>query len=245
EHADNGLYMHNTFEWCSDYINSQLQPCRKILPELFKNYNDHFDQYGIFFLPDTRKLYSSPMRIFIPNDVKSILQFSLLKNKKFVGLIGFDQCRNTTALNKNDISVLQNISNILSVFMTEMRTSEETAANRNVPFSIINSLCSYAYVCDPSTFKILFANDKALDNVADINISHHCYKIFANKNSPCEICPVKILLNSRNNSCSTKFYNSHLGVWLKVTATWVDWLGGKKMCLVDITNISTSSNIIE
>ncbi|MEG1869948.1 MAG: diguanylate cyclase, partial [Oscillospiraceae bacterium] len=241
ENSPDSLYMSSTFEWCSDGIASQRLHSQSIPPELLKKSKNTFNQNGMFFLPDVAKSFIDPSEVFIPSDVKSLLQFSIDKNNEFRGFIGFDQCKSIRIPTKKEMSDLQSISNILGVFIMEMRAIEETVASKNMALSIINNLYSYAYVCDPANYKILFMNQKILEISPNAKIHDHCYSTIWQRKTPCEFCPIKSMINNRGDDFTMKLFNPLVNSWVKSTASWIDWLDGTKMCLVSISPISNQN----
>lgn len=228
----------DTLEWCND----DIEPCMFCLQSMSHigsyNYLDFFNSDGISFIADT-SVASPPIKELLTElGVKSLLMFSIMKGNDFMGFIGYDECKVVRSLTKKDISDLQSISNILGVFVTEMRSIEDNDVSKNIALSIINGLDSYAYVCKPNTYEIMFANEKAIAIAPNSKIGNYCYSVIWNRSEPCEDCPMKLMIINNKQQYSLQLHNSNLGVWIKSTVSWIDWVDSEKMCLINCVDIT-------
>lgn len=228
----------NTFEWCapgvlsyrgyendSQFLNSRVEAGR-------------FNEFGVYLMPDIKRMEPRVQELLEPLNVLSSLQFSIRKGGEFRGFIGFDECRFERVPSKKEIFELQNISNMLGVFISEMRSAQETIGMKNMVMSIINGLDSYAYVCSPTTYRILFLNDKTARISENAEVGRHCYEAIWNRSTPCERCPMKKLIGDDLSICTVELRNSNLGRNVMATASWIDWIDGERVCLVDSVDIS-------
>lgn len=227
-----------TFEWCGESYVPKLFSSSNITNTGGGNYQDNFSSSGIFFMADSSKTKSALRAVLEAQGIKSMLQFTIVKNGKFVGFIGFDECRYFRVPTNKEIEELKHIANILGVFIAEMRAVEETACTKNVAMSIINGLDSYAYVCDPQTHKILIANEKTMGLAPGSKTGVLCHELLWNRPEPCEVCPMKTMRVNRLPSYTMELHNPHLGKCLRATASWINWMDGGEKCLVNYVDIS-------
>lgn len=227
-----------TFEWCGESYVPKLFSSSNITNTGGGNYQDNFSSSGIFFMADSSKTKSALRAVLEAQGIKSMLQFTIVKNGKFVGFIGFDECRYFRVPTNKEIEELKHIANILGVFIAEMRAVEETACTKNVAMSIINGLDSYAYVCDPQTHKILIANEKTMGLAPGSKTGVLCHELLWNRPEPCEVCPMKTMRVNRLPSYTMELHNPHLGKCLRATASWINWMDGEEKCLVNYVDIS-------
>lgn len=238
ESADDGLFTSNTFEWCNEGVIPQISMLQNISYESLDNYIENFNEEGIFYMPDIDKASSNIQKILEPQAVKSMLQFSILKSGKFVGFIGLDQCGFTRTPSPKELSDIRNIANILGVFIMEMRSLKANEMSKDMAMSIVNGLDSYAYVCDPQTHEVLFVNEKTLQIQPTAKVGDRCYEAFWNRDSECVQCPMKTLFGINEMKYSMDMYNPNLKIWIKATASRINWFDGKKVCLVDSVDIT-------
>lgn len=229
----------NTFEWCSPGIAPQKENLQNIPYTELGNYKDNFNSSGVYFLPDVVQASPAVQEVLQPQGIKSMLQFSITKNGVFKGFIGFDECYQQWVATKKEVADLSTIAHVLGVFLMEMRASDANEEARRISLSIINGLGSYAYVCDPDTYTILFINQKTLELAPNVNVGDFCYQALWNRTVPCETCPLQRLLVSDTTHFSLDLYNTNLNVWVKATASWIDWHGGAKKCLVESVDITS------
>ncbi|MEG0017216.1 MAG: sensor domain-containing diguanylate cyclase [Hydrogenoanaerobacterium sp.] len=238
ENSYDDTYMTNTFEWCNDGISPQIENLKMVPYAAVGDYKQNFNANGIFYMSDISKVSENLRAILEPQDIKNMIQFSIIKDGKFKGYIGFDECNKDECANKQVVSELQSISNILGVFVAQMRYADEVDESRRVTLSIINGLDSYAYVCDPKTHKILFGNRNSMNITPNLKIGSVCYEIIAGRTEPCERCPMQIIIDKGLKKYSLEIKNDFLGIWEGATASWIEWHGGEAKCLVDITDIT-------
>lgn len=246
EDSSDGNFTSNTFEWCNKKILPQARNLQKIPYNCLGDYKSNFNDMGVFQMYDITKANKDIKGFLELQEIKSMLQFAIVKNKKFAGFIGFDQCDFARIPSKREISELKNISNILGVFIMEMRAIAMNEATKNVALSIVNGLDCYSYVIDKKTYKLLFINEKTMIIAPDTKKGDYCYKAFWGQDIPCEQCPMNGLSDENNCKHSMELYNTKFNLWLKSTASWIEWTDGKRSCLVnsfDITEYKIGADI--
>ncbi|MEG2103625.1 MAG: diguanylate cyclase [Oscillospiraceae bacterium] len=245
EDYDDGRYSRNTFEWCAQGIPPEIENLQSVSYEELGTYKELYNSDGYFYLNDIDESDQSYKDILKPQGVKSLLHFSVEKNGVFVGFIGFDQCDRIRVPTPNELSECRNMANVLGIFITEMRAIEvavaarlETEASKQRVMAIVNALGSYAYVCDPETYEVLFINKQL--NILAPNAKNNCicYEAFWANTEPCKGCPINALREQKSGKYTTEMYNHNLKRWVKVTTSWIDWLDNKKTCLVESVDIT-------
>ena len=225
--------MKNTFEWCNKGVLPQIQNLQNLVDEYKIEYDSNFSDNGIYFVPDVSKLMQPDRGFLEAQQIKSMLQFSIMKDGEFRGFIGFDECRIVRPLYKKEAILLQNVASILGVFILGMRSTQETDMEKQINLSIINGLDSYVYVCDPNTYKLVFANEKTLAALPDAKIGSHCYESIRGEQAPCDMCPMKVMKEKNIDQYTTLINNSNLGKLIRVSGCWVNWTENRTMCLMN------------
>ncbi|MEG0072237.1 MAG: sensor domain-containing diguanylate cyclase [Raoultibacter sp.] len=239
ENSEDGQYVRNTFEWCNDGIPSQIQSSLKeISYRKLGDYEKNFGAEGVFYLADSNDAPEGIREILKTQNIKSMVQFSIVKDGQFAGFIGFDECTGYRTPEDREFNDYRNFANILGVFITEMRAFKQAKTSSEAVLSIVNGLDSCAYVCDPITHKLLFINDQTLRVMPGIQVGDYCYEALWDNGEPCENCPMQILAASGKQTDSSIRFHPVLKYWAKVTASWVDWIVGTKGCLINSVDVS-------
>lgn len=238
ENSEDGNCANNTFEWCNNGIESQIDQLQNVPYALLDNYHENFNEEGIFYMPDIGEATPNVRKILEPQKVKSMLQFSIKQKGKFVGFVGFDQCECVRVPTKKETTDFKNIANILGIFIMEMRALERSDESKSIALSIVNGLDAYAYVCDPETYEVLFINEQTMTLVPTARVGGPCYEQFWNSLEPCQRCPMRELGKSEKKKYTMDLFNHNHDVWVRATASWIDWTGGRRTCLVDSVDIS-------
>ncbi|MEF9841899.1 MAG: GGDEF domain-containing protein, partial [Raoultibacter sp.] len=239
ENSEDGQYACNTFEWCNEGISSQIQNNLKEIPyRKLGDYEKNFGAEGVFYLADSNEAPTSIKEILKTQNIKSMVQFSIVKDGKFSGFIGFDECTGYRMPEDREFNDYRNFANILGVFITEMRAFKRAKTSSDAVLSIVNGLDSCAYVCDPITHKLLFINDQTLRTIPGIEVGDYCYQALWGNKGPCENCPMQLLAETGKQTDSSIRFHPVLKYWAKVTASWVDWIVGTKGCLINSVDVS-------
>lgn len=238
ENSEDGSFTSNTYEWCNKGTTPQKDNLQAIsyseLGEYFRNFNEE----GVFFLPDISKTGGLTHTILERQNIKSLVQVSILQGERFVGFVGFDKCIQGSIPTLNELWDYRSVANILGVFLLKMRCKEENQALRETTVSIVNGLNSYAYICDPETHRLLFINENALALTPGAQVGNYCYRTLWGMSAPCPTCPMRELENELKKSNALDMYNFDLNMWLRSTVSWVEWLEGRKVCLIECVDIT-------
>lgn len=238
EDSPDHAYVTNTYEWCDDGIEPQKMNLHAIPYSELGDYKKNFNRDGIFYMPDINSAPEEVRRTLLPQKVKSMLQLAIVKNNEITGFIGFDQCDRLRSPTRKEISDCHSIAQIVGVFITEMRIQHKNQRMENLAMSIVNALDSYAYVCDPTDHTLLFINDSTLEISPGASVGQKCYRAFWARESPCEVCPMRSLAGTYQTKYSMEIYNTNLKIWVRSTASWIDWADSGSVCLVDSVDVT-------
>lgn len=104
----------NEFEWCNDGIKSEILSFQNralsIMPSLLKIlYKD-----GRLFSTNIETLPDDLYKIFISQNIKSLLIYPLYIDNKMIGFVGYDECIKNRNWTDEEINILATISGIIS-----------------------------------------------------------------------------------------------------------------------------------
>lgn len=236
EDSEDGLWSRNTFEWCNQGIEPAIMLLQHMdYKELGGNYQDHFDENGIFYCQDTAKLSREEYEILASQGVRSMLQCAIRDKGKFAGFVGFDDCTIPRTWTQDQIDALAFLSELIATFLLKKRAQDRTAVAARDLRMILDNQNSWIYVIDPETFSLHYINAKTLRKVPDAKIGMRCYEAFFHQNTPCERCPARGIRRAVNQTLEV--YNPVLDVWVIADASLIRW-GEEDACLLACHDIS-------
>jgi len=115
EDSPDGSSTSNTYEWCNEKIEPQIDYLQDVPYEYIPNWNAILDRDGRIFSTDIhRELPEDLLAVLAPQGIKSILIIPLQKFERRFGFIGFDECTQNRAWALEDLELLRSLSGIIS-----------------------------------------------------------------------------------------------------------------------------------
>lgn len=127
EDNEDGTTCSNTFEWCNNGIDPEIENLRNVSYEkdLGGSYRDNFNDDNIFYCHDINTLIPLQREILSVQGIKSMLQCAIMDGGDFKGYIGFDECRSNRFWTQEQIDALVFISKVISVFLMRDRSKKQ------------------------------------------------------------------------------------------------------------------------
>ncbi|MEG0692825.1 MAG: sensor domain-containing diguanylate cyclase [Oscillospiraceae bacterium] len=145
ENSGEGTFMKHTFGWYGQRSTDKHQE----LPLLLDNtYMEHFSDNGMFLLCDFDEISPELQRAVGRENTKLLLQFAIIQNGKYRGLIGFDQCNHFKHLSKEEMTDLRNVAHILGMFIVQMQMEKTNEKSRNIISALSTGLCKSSCIVD-------------------------------------------------------------------------------------------------
>ena len=107
----------NTFEWCAEGIEPVKDQMQKLPCDLVGDYAANFDSKGVFYCKDVSCLSDEQREIMESQNIRSLLQCTLKHNGIIRGFVGFDECTGQRFWAEEEISILNFVSKLLSIFL--------------------------------------------------------------------------------------------------------------------------------
>lgn len=128
ENCGDGSLCTNTFEWCGDGVSPEIHNLQS-RPYCggFGDYRDYFDADGVFCCQNIRALHPELYAGLAAQGIESLLQCAIQDDGRFLGFVGFDECRASRRWTREQISSLSLVSNVLSTFLLKQRLKERLA----------------------------------------------------------------------------------------------------------------------
>ena len=130
---------------------------------------------------------------------------------------------------KEQINVLNFLSEMLSVFLMKKRQQERALQQAEEISSILDSQNAWIYIIDPETRELKYLNAKLRAAIPEAKPGICCYKVLQGRTTPCEGCPCRDILEKKSDSAV--LHNEHNGIVADTDAALVQW-GGKLSCMI-------------
>lgn len=225
EDTEDGKYCCNTFEWCNEGVNPEIDKLQLVSYEddLNGTYRDNMNDDGIFYCHDVTELEDSHREILEQQNIKSMLQCSIMDNGEFKGFVGFDECRSNRFWTQEQIDALVFISKVLSIFLLKERGRRITENYAKSIKSILDDYPHYIYIVDKKTKKLLYLNNLCRKAYGKDHIGKPCGDVFCG-NGIKDLCPVKILSETKKSK-AVEFINPVSKRKVRAQAVEVSWEG--------------------
>jgi len=236
ENNEDNTACSNTFEWCNEGVEPQIDVLQNIsyITDI-PGWPDVYDEHGLLYCSDVTELAPTARAILEPQDIKSMLHCAILDNGVFRGYIGFDDCVSNRMWTQEQISLLQFLSEVLALFLLKKRTQDKVVEQVANLQRVLDSQDAWVYVIDPVTYELKFLNKKIRALAPDSRDGMPCYQTFMGRDTPCENCP----LTAPHHTCVIE--NHKLGVLVRTQATQISW-DGKDEYLVTCYDMSKGQN---
>ncbi len=125
ENSMDNLQCSNTFEWCAEGIEPEIDNLQGLRYDVeLAGFLDCLDERGLLCYSDVSKLPGHLYEVLKPQGVRSILQCGIWDGGVFRGYVGFDECRHRRVWKKEEVNSLVLIANVLSTFLLKERYKE-------------------------------------------------------------------------------------------------------------------------
>ncbi len=230
ENDENNTYCTNTYEWCNEGIEPEIQNLQYVSYVTdIPNYQDNFDEHGIFYCPDISVLPQNIYDIVAPQGIKSLLHCAFRDKGVFRGYMGFDECVTNRMWTQEQIEVLTYFSEMLSVFLQKTRAQEKINQRTCDLGSILDNQNAWIYIIDPETCELKYLNAKTRELAPDVKEGMCCYKELMGLEERCPGCPAQNIRQQK--TCSSKIFNEHFNLQVLAEATLIQW-EGQESCLL-------------
>ena len=235
ENSPDNKYCSNTYEWCNEGIAPEIDNLQNISYETdIPDYEDNFNEQGIFYCPDITELPKKTYDIVAPQGIKSMLHCAIRENGVFRGYIGFDECNQKRYWTKEQIQVLTFFSEMLSVFLLKKQKQDLAVRQAEELKGILDNQTAWIYIIDPDTCQLKYLNAKTRELAADARPGMCCYHALMGQDHRCENCPSADIRKQGN--CTVVMHNGKFDLDVFAEATLIQW-EGTQSCLLTCRKI--------
>ena len=229
ENSEDNRFCYNTYEWCNQGIEPQIHNLQAVSYEAdIPGYADNFDEQGIFYVQDIRRLPRNLYEILEPQGIRSLLHCAVREGGVFRGYIGFDECVAERLWTKDEIRILQYFSEVLGAFLLSYRRQQNARIQAEELNTILDNQSGWLYIIDPKTYELKFMNQKTARRALAAAPGERCYRALMGREEPCPGCPVAAMEGENSAAILT---DGQLGIRILAEATIIRWQG-EESCLL-------------
>lgn len=168
---NNGTLLTNTYEWCNDGVEPQIDNLQHLPVDIFPWWMDKLNKFEIInyeFIADFPVEAKAEKKVLEEQGIISILVLPMIYEGQLIGFVGFDSVKTNKKWIEHDIKVLETLSGLISGVISRAKriyelkrakTLAEEGQKRYKSLFYENSLVML--LIDPKTGDIVDANNTA------------------------------------------------------------------------------------
>jgi len=154
----------NEFEWCNTGISPEIQSFQNRalaeIPSLLKI----FQKEGKLFSTNIEDLPEDLYKVFISQNIKSLLVYPLYINNKMIGFVGYDECIVNRNWTEEDLNILATISGIISNLYKNHYYLKKIEDDKQYFENFFNTITDYIIIGNMEG-KIIYANKASVEKL--------------------------------------------------------------------------------
>lgn len=238
QNREAGRLVLEDLEWCSEGSTPKLKKW-SCLPKTLSDFiQTSLLEKGIYRFESINARESIEKTFWQENEIQTVIQIGMIAQGNLLGVIGFDYCKNPLFLSNQQLEELIILCGIVSTFFQKQRSTLYSENSLKALTAVMNHLDSFTYVVEKGTFRVLFMNEKTKRLVGEQEESIICYETFREKEEPCLDCPVMKLTAEADARYTCEIYNEAHGIWTEATASYLNWVDGQTVYLLNCIDIS-------
>ena len=248
EISSDGKEVNNTYEWCNEGINPEIENLQGVPKEFMQTWFDAFERNEYVCASDIYTLTPEVYEALEPQGIKSLLVLPLTANGLTYGFIGFDECTHNKKWQQKDVELLISLSQIISTATRRHLAEKAIKLSQQTMHTVLDNINAAIYVADYNNYELLFANKTLEDMMGSELEGNLCYAVLQGKTAPCEFCPKPKLLDSNNKPIGTyrwEAQNIKLGKWFECSDAAIEWVDGRMVHMEYATDITDRRNAEE
>jgi PAS domain S-box-containing protein len=242
EFKDNGEFMNNTFEWCSDATPQQIENLQGLESMTFPWWMETLRAKKNVVIDDVNALppvAAAEKTILQEQEIHALVCVPIfLDEHTLFGFIGFDDTKKTRKWLDHEIRILQVAAEIIAGDVDRRRTEAVLDMERRQLLSLFDSITEAIYVVDPVTYRLLYCNRYLRDLIGHDPTGQMCYEAFQDFNGPCHFCPNRLAMSRKGEPYRWEMQNKKLDRDYLVTTRMIKWPDGREVCFELAIDIS-------
>ncbi len=212
----------------------------KVVPlETFKDIYNIFKENGEIILENMDDISQDYKKLLSSAEINSLYLLALKTNSEPTGFIGFASFSSCYSVESRTLNNLRTVCDLLSAFLNKQQEIETAQKSLNSFVSLIDNLDRFVYVVDKESFTLLFVNKKTKLFAPNAIPNKICFEVLKNNQTPCSYCPLLGLTDGMTENC---ILTNEKNTDYTINATWIDWLNGHRVCLIDCLDFNLFCN---
>jgi PAS domain S-box-containing protein len=146
-----GKTMSNTFEWCNQGINPEIENLKDVPLEVFPQWIGQLQKRENIIIPSVKDLpesWQAEREILEPQGIQSLIVIPMLLENTLIGFVGLDSVTNKREYTASEINILRVWSNMLASLINHQRKEEFIEQTRRNYETFFNTIDDFLFVLD-------------------------------------------------------------------------------------------------
>ena len=149
----------------------------------------------------------------------------------------FSETHSDRVWNQKIIDSAVLISKIVSMHLMRNRSHQQLQTAKQTEERVLDQIHAGCYVVN-SQYHIVYINRQLRNLGLEIRTGERCYRVFRDREEPCEDCPIRYLSQKKDDRYTQKLFMERFGMWEEVTASRIDWMQGQQAYLLTCYDVS-------
>lgn len=138
EDFEEGRFCKNTFEWCAEGVEPQIEGLQNVCyDEDIPSWKPYLIKEGSVFSSNIGELPQDIRDVLEPQNIKAVIAYPIQHKDEFIGFIGFDEVKNTRDWTASEDKLLKSVSGIISNVLSEKRAKDDLQASNKKLSSLL------------------------------------------------------------------------------------------------------------
>ena len=241
EKIADGKAVKNTYEWCNEGINPEIDNLQEVPVEYVSPWFDAFAKGEYVCTSDIATLTRDAYEALETQGIKSILVLPLTINGVNIGFVGFDECTHHKEWQRNEVNLIISLSQIISSAIRRHIDEKSITLSQQTMRTVLDNIDASIYVADFNSYEILFANKTVKDMIGKDLEGKLCWQALQGQTEPCDFCPKPQLLDNMKKPTGQYRWenkNQKLDRWFECTDSAIEWVDGRIVHMEYATDIT-------
>lgn len=228
----------NTYEWCADGIEPQIDELQGISLEAFAELFEEANSEGVYYSNDINGIKADLTReILQMQGIKAILHTYIKHGDQIRCVVGYDDCGSERVWKPAEISTLMYASKIIAQFLAYKRAIAVVNSRAEENLHVMDALNFYSYIVRMHDHALSYFNEKTIALIPDMKLGEPCYKVIRGFDQECPDCPMRELREHNAKKVRMVIHNQKLDLHVLVTASRLVSYDGQESVFVSSTDV--------
>ncbi|NUN10203.1 MAG: PAS domain S-box protein [Ignavibacteriaceae bacterium] len=236
-------WTNNINEWCARGIEPQIDSLQQVSFDIAPEWLEIHSRGESIIYQDVSALPEDTLirRILMSQQVKSMVTVPVLSGNTPTGFVGIDFVRHLHTITPYEVTLIFVFSQMLHNLQNRFNSQRTLKATNERMAKIMNSIEAFVYIADMETYELLFVNDYGKSVWGPEMEGKVCYQVLQGKDSPCDFCTNKLLVNNEGQPAGVyqwEFQNLVNNRWYDIRDNAIPWTDGRLVRMEIATDIT-------